>query len=101
MFERFRSAVFNRQRKKWEKKRSRGKRFFILYWGVLRWGGIMCVLTTITNVLARHMKLNWLSEISLLIGSLFSGYVWARCTWYVNERRFKDAIKQQDSIKVE
>jgi hypothetical protein len=98
MFESFKSKVFNRQLKKWEKKRRRGRRFFILYWGVLRWGGIMFILTMITNVLARHMKVEWRLVVSLLIASPFAGYVWARCTWYVNERRFQGAIKQRDSI---
>jgi hypothetical protein len=88
MFESFKTAVHNRQLKKWEKKRRRGKRFFLYYWGVLRWGGIMCVLTTISSVVARHMKLEWRLVISLMIASPLAGYVWARCIWYVNERRF-------------
>ena len=88
MLERFKTAVHNRQRKKWEKKRMRGKRYFLYYWGMLRWGGIMFVLTTITNVLARHTKLDWLPEVSLMIASLFAGYLWAWGIWYVNERRF-------------
>src|ERR1035437_6884283 len=97
MFESFRSAVFNRQRKAWDKKRRYGKQSFILYRGVLRWGGIMFVLTMITNVLARHMKVEWPLVVSLLIASPFAGYVWARCIWYVNERRYSGAMKQQDS----
>ncbi len=91
--------MHNRQLKKWEKKRRRGKRFFLYYWGVLRWGGIMFVLTTISSVLARHMKLDWRLVVSLLIASPLAGYVWARCIWYVNERRFGGDIKQQNSIK--
>jgi hypothetical protein len=99
MFERFRAAVFNRQRLKWEKKRKHGRRSFILYRGVLKWGVIMCILTTITNVLARHRKLDWPLVVSALIAGPIAGYVWARCIWYVNERRFSGAGKQQNSIK--
>jgi hypothetical protein len=98
MFEIFKFAVFNRQRKAWEKKRRHGKRAFILYRGVLRWGGIMFLLTTFTNVFGRHMKLDWLSEVSLLIACPFAGYVWARCIWHVNERRFQGDGNQQKSI---
>lgn len=94
MFERFRSAVFNRQRRKWEKKRKHGKQSFLIYRGALKWGGTMFVLTNITNVLRRHQKLNWLIVVSMLIACPLAGYVWARCTWYVNERRFGFIVKQ-------
>jgi hypothetical protein len=99
VFDSFRSAVFNRQRLKWEKKRKHGRRSFILYRGVLKWGGIMFVLTTITNVLARHRQLSWILVVSTLVACLFAGYVWARCVWVLNERRYAGARKQQDSIK--
>ncbi len=99
MFERFRSAVFNRQRRKWEKKRKHGKQSFLIYRGVLKWGGTMFILTTISNVLARHQKLNWHFEVSMLIACPLAGYVWARCVWYLNEMHFRDAMKQQDSNK--
>jgi len=99
MFDSFRSAVFNRQRLKWEKKRKYGRRSFILYRGVLKWGGIMFILTMITNVLARHKQLSWILVASTLIASLFAGYVWARCVWVLNERRYSCAGKQRNSIK--
>jgi hypothetical protein len=99
MLKSFKSAVHNRQRKAWEKKRRHGKRAFILYRGVLRWGGIMFFMTTFTNVYGRHMKLDWLSEVSLLIACPFAGYIWARCIWHVNENRFYGTMKKQDSIK--
>jgi hypothetical protein len=99
MFESFKSAVHNRQRRKWEKTRRNGRGSFIYYRGVLKWGGIMFVLTMITNVLARHMKVEWQLVVSLLIACPFAGYIWARCIWHVNEIRFKGTGKQQDSIK--
>jgi hypothetical protein len=99
MFESFKSKVHNRQRKAWEKKRSHGKGFFIYYWGVLRWGGIMFILTMFTNVFGRHMKLSWQIVVSSLIACPFAGYVWARCIWHVNENRYYGVMKQQDSNK--
>ena len=99
MFESFKSAVFNRQRRAWEKERRHGKRSFIYYRGVLKWGGIMFVLTMFTNVFGRHIKLNWLLVVSSLIACPFAGYIWARCIWHVNENRFRDAMKQEDLIK--
>jgi hypothetical protein len=88
MFDRFRSAVRNRQLRKWEKKRRHGRRAFILYRGVLKWGGIMFILTSITNHFARHQKLDWLYVASRLPACLLAGYLWARCTWFLNEKRF-------------
>ena len=99
MFESFKSKVHNRQRKKWEKLRSHGKRSFILYRGVLRWGGIMFLLTMFTNVFGRHMELNWQIVVSSLVACPFAGYLWARCIWHVNERRFQGDGNQQNSIK--
>jgi hypothetical protein len=98
MIERFKAAMFSRQLKAWEKKRRQGKRSFVLYRGVLRWGGFIFVLTTLTNVMVRHMKLDWVSEISLLIACPFVGYFWARCVWYLNELHFRDAMEQQGTI---
>jgi hypothetical protein len=94
MFDRFRSAIRNRQRQKWEKKRRHGRRFFLLYYGILRWGGIMFILTTITNHFALHQKLGWLSELSLLVGCLLAGYIWGFFTWGINERRFGFRARQ-------
>jgi len=88
MFDSFKSAVHNRQVKAWEKKRRLGKRSFILYRGVLRWGGIMFVLTMFTNVYGRHMKMNWLLVVSSLIACPFAGYLWAWGMWHVSERRY-------------
>jgi hypothetical protein len=88
MFERFRSAWFNRQRKAWEKKRKKGKRSYLLYRGVLRWGGFMFGLTACSDVYIRHEKLDWSLGLSLLIGCLLVGFVWALCIWNLNERRY-------------
>jgi len=99
MLERFKSAVHNRQLKKWEKLRRRGKQSFAVRRGVLRWGGIMFVLTMITNVVVRHMNVDWQLVVSLLIACPFAGYLWARCIWHVNENRFYGAMKRQDSSK--
>jgi hypothetical protein len=97
MFENFKTTVHNRQLKAWEKKRRDGKQSFILYRGVLRWGGIMFLLTMFTNIFGRHIKMNWLLVVSLLIACPFAGYLWARSIWHVNENRFRDEIKKQDS----
>ena len=94
MLESFKSAVFNRQRKAWEKKRKHGRRSFIVYRGVLKWGGIMFALTMFTNVFGRHRKLDWLFVVSALIACPIAGFLWARSIWYVNERRFQGAMKQ-------
>lgn len=94
MFDRIQSAIRSRQRQKWEKKRRHGRRSFLLYRGILRWGGIMFILTTITNHFALHQKLGWLSELSLLAGCLLAGYIWGFFTWGINERRFGFRAKQ-------
>lgn len=99
MLESFKSAVFNQQRRAWEEKRRRGRRAFILYRGMLKWGGIMFFLTLFTNVFGRHRKLDWLFVVSALIACPFAGFLWARSMWFLNERRYSGARKQQDSSK--
>ncbi|MGA2085655.1 MAG: hypothetical protein ABSG60_09075 [Terracidiphilus sp.] len=98
MFDRFKSAVRNRQRLKWEKQRKHGKRSFIVYRGVLKWGGTMFILTTITSFVLRRDTLNWLLVVSTLIACPLAGYIWARCTWFVNENRFYGVTKRPLSI---
>jgi hypothetical protein len=99
MFENFKSAVHNRQLNKWEKLRRRGKQSFVMRRGVLRWGGIMFALTMFTNIFGRHMNVEWRLVVSLLIACPIAGYVWARCIWHVNEDRFRDEMKQRDTVK--
>ncbi len=94
MFDRIASAIHDRQLGRWEKKRARGKQSFVWYRGALRWGGIMFVLTTITNVLVRHRELDWMLVVSALIACPLAGYLWARCIWFVNEHRFGYKAKQ-------
>jgi hypothetical protein len=88
MFARIRSAVRERQRLSWEKKRRHGKLFFLLFRGVLRWGGFMFLLTTLSNVYLLHKKLEWISGLSLLAGCLIFGFLWGLSLWFLNERRF-------------
>lgn len=90
--------MHEKRRLKWERKRKNGKRAFILYRGMLKWGGTMFVLSNI-NILARHQKVHWLYIASMLIACPVAGYVWARCTWRFHEDRFYGAQKRQESIK--
>jgi hypothetical protein len=94
MFDGFRSAMRERQRLKWEKRRKHGKWSFLAYRGVLRWGGIMFVLTMFTNVVGLHKKLNWVTSVTLLIACLLVGYVWGLCIWHLNEGRHGYKAKQ-------
>ncbi|MGD0832638.1 MAG: hypothetical protein ABR907_17025 [Terracidiphilus sp.] len=88
MFNRIRFAVREWQRRTWERKRRRGKLFFLLFRGVLRWGGAMFVLNMLSNVYLLHKKLEWISTLSLLAGCLFFGFLWGVSLWFLNERRF-------------
>jgi hypothetical protein len=83
-----------RQRRKWEKKRKRGKQSFVVYRGVLRWGIFMFVLYLLTDRFLLHQKLDWILVTSLLIGCLLVGYAWGLCQWVINERRFGYKSKQ-------
>jgi pheromone shutdown protein TraB len=98
MFNKFRSALREKQRLKWEKKRKNGKQSFMLYNGVLKWGGTMFVLSNINSLLL-HQRVHWLYVVSMLIACSLAGYVWARCMWSLHEDRFYGAKKRQDSIK--
>jgi len=99
MFDSFKSAVRNRQRKKWEKLRRRGKRSFIVRRGMLRWGGIMAFLTVFTHLCTCKGKADWWFVLSAIIAGPCAGYVWAWGIWHVNEWRFHGATKKKDAIK--
>ena len=96
MIERENPAKFEKHRQAWEKLRQRGKVSFILYKGVLLWGGLMFVLTTCTNVFIRHDPLNRLPMflvIDALIWCLF-GSIWGIWMWHRCEKRFGATIVQ-------
>jgi hypothetical protein len=101
MFESFKSKIRSRQRRKWEKRRRRGKRSFIIRRGVLRWGGIVGFLTVFAHFCTCHGKPDWWFVLSALIACPFAGYLWAWSIWLVNEARFPGARKQQNSSKSE
>lgn len=88
MFEKFKSALFERQRRNWERKRRKGKRSFLFYRGVLRWGAIMFVLSSAANVIRRRANFDGQFELDVLIASPLAGYLWSWGMWHVNERRF-------------
>jgi uncharacterized protein YqhQ len=94
MLDRFRFAIRERQRRKWEKKRKHGKQSFLIYRGVLRWGIFMFVLYLLTDRFILHQKIDWILVTSLLLGCLLIGYIWALCRWVINERRFGYKSKQ-------
>jgi len=88
MLESFKSWVFNRQRKKWERLRRRGKKSFIIRRGVLRWGSIVGFLTVFVHFCTCHGKPDWWFVLSALIACPFAGYLWAWGMWHVSERRY-------------
>jgi len=93
------STKFEKQRQSWEKIRKRGQLSFILYRGVLGWGGLMFLVMTATKVFVDHRRLSWFSMlVSALVWAL-AGYCWGLCVWSWTERRFQGAGKQQNSIK--
>jgi len=98
MFDKFRSRMHLKRRLKWEKKRKNGKQAFIIYRGMLKWGGTMFVLSSI-GILARHQKVHWPYVASMLIACPLAGYVWARCTWHFHEDHFYGVKKRQSVNK--
>src|ERR1035437_5315054 len=83
------SAKFEKQRQSWEKTRKLGKLSFIIYRGVLGWGGFMFLWMTIFEVFVIHRSLSWLFMlVSALIWPL-AGYGWGLWEWRWLERRFQ------------
>jgi hypothetical protein len=83
-------AKFEKHLQAWERLRKRGKLSFVLYKGVLLWGGLMFILTTCANVFARHDQLGRL-PVFLVIDALvwcFFGSIWALWVWHRCEKRF-------------
>ncbi len=81
------SIKFEKQRQSWEKIRKRGKLSFILYRGVLGWGGFMFLVMTTFQVFVNHRSLSWsFMLVSALVWPL-AGYVCGLCVWSWSERR--------------
>lgn len=81
---------FEKHRQAWERLRQRGKLSFVLYKGVLLWGGFMFVLTTSTNILIRHDPMDRMPRF-LVIDALIwcvSGAIGALWVWHRCEKRF-------------
>jgi len=79
-----------------EKTRQRGRLSFILYRGVLGWGGLMIVVTSSSDVLIDHKRLaiHLVRSLFLILAGSVMGLLW----WDNAEGRFHRATKHQDMI---
>jgi hypothetical protein len=83
MFSFFRNADpfrFEKQRDLWLKMRTKGRRKFILYNGVLGWGGFMFLAMNLIEIGFHHQAIDWFLPFSALIW-LVGGYSWGKYMW--------------------
>ncbi|QSO47369.1 hypothetical protein [Alicyclobacillus mengziensis] len=78
-----------KQMERWEKVRARGKKRFILRYGVFGWGlssgilfGILMMLEGSENI----TPVNWILNILLF---MIFGYVWGLLMWSWTERKYQ------------
>lgn len=80
--------------KAWEHMRARGRRYYILGHGVLRWGGFMLCFSLSVYHYGRFgtiFSTEGYLWFRLLIGALiwtYVGYLYGRASWHQNEREY-------------
>ena len=81
---------------KWEVTRSRGKKHFILYAGVLGWGGFMFLFLTFVIPALKKARITFLESSSyflvdflvILIPAAILGFLGGKCMFYLIEKNY-------------
>jgi hypothetical protein len=80
--------MIQKQRVKWERIRAKGMWRFVLLYGVLWWGGIMIIVTSIYGFFFRRLRYT-LDDLEVLIPAfLVSGLVVGLVNWHAREYRY-------------
>jgi hypothetical protein len=83
---------------KWEKTRSRGMLHFVLFRGVLAWGGCMSIYNLVNHYLNNQISFKKVSLSTLI--TLFGGLIWGVFVWFWIEWKYKKEHRRiQDSGK--
>jgi hypothetical protein len=91
------------QRKRWlQEVNARGKKSFVMWVGVVRWGGLAFLITTAMALFSetsfRRTVVNcmFLVGLNLLIWPL-GGYFWGLYMWNIHEKQFSESGKEQSA----
>ncbi|MGB0064671.1 MAG: hypothetical protein WBP85_09520 [Terracidiphilus sp.] len=76
-----------------------GAPFFILFWGVLCFGGLTLLLSVCDSVFANHKPLTSFLTVGIVVEKLFGGLVWGSIMWLLNGFLFRAAKKKDQSSK--
>jgi hypothetical protein len=87
------------QLQEWETIRTRGKRNYVVWHGIVRWGGLMYAVMSIFMLLRNSGGLS-LRDIGVLLASgvviwLLAGMVFGIWTWSMMETAYRHARQQQ------
>ena len=74
-----------------------GAPFFILFWGVLCFGGLTLILHVCDEVYANHKALGSSLTPGIVVEKLVGGLAWGLIMWFLNENLFRDAKKKGQS----
>lgn len=79
--------------KKWEEIRKQGEKNYVWKRGVLNWG-FVAVGYLLYVILIRQSENPLIRAVLALLLFPLGGYVWAKWTWRVNEKRYLKAVNQ-------
>ncbi|WP_051255110.1 hypothetical protein [Pontibacillus marinus] len=92
-----------KNKNKWEKVREKGKKHFIIYYGVFGWGLSAGVLSFILGevfdhgiMVSRYFTGDWVRELIIwLFSFLLCGILFGYLMWGVNENFYHDEYSQK------
>ncbi len=84
-------------RQKWEKMHRRGPIFFVFLMGALGFGALQLVVVCLWDVFVEHEQMDAFALAFYALTSFLDGLFWGAVIWYVSERRYARAKKEEGS----
>jgi hypothetical protein len=94
---RLRWAMTEREFQSRQRSRKRGGWSFVLFWGVLVFGGAMFAFDVCMGVFARHKPLVSSLDLYQIVGDFAAGLLCGFLFWLIDESRYRKALAQRPS----
>jgi hypothetical protein len=70
---------------------------FVLFWGVLFFGGLTIITHVFVEMVSAHKSLSTSLSIGIVIEKLIGGLIWGSIMWSLDIWLFRDARKKRES----